>query len=124
MSLYPLQEHWIVNSVFEDSAKEGRICASSGREEHAKVDWAGCEEPGARCGCWDLGGGRGDMALPDFVKAIDANEGGRTFVEGSAVADGTFEDRRGGCSSTRRRNWWRGKYRWWRMDRRKSERTT
>ena len=104
--------------------KEGRICASSGREEHAKVDWAGCEAPGARCGYLDLGGGTGDMAVQDSVKAIYANGGGRTFVERSAVADGTFEDRRGGCLRTRhRRSWWRGTYRWWRMDGRKGERT-
>ena len=27
MGFYPLQEHWIVNSLFEGCAKEGRICA-------------------------------------------------------------------------------------------------
>ena len=51
MSLYPLQEHWIVNSIFEGCAKEGRICAFWKREQHPKIDWEGCEGLGARCGC-------------------------------------------------------------------------
>ena len=51
MSLYPLQEHWIVNSIFEGCAKEGRICAFWKREQHPKIDWEGCEGLGARYGC-------------------------------------------------------------------------
>jgi hypothetical protein len=95
MSLYPLQEHWIVNSIFEGCAKEGQICACWKREEHAKVDWAGCEGPGARCDCWPLGRGSGDMAVPDFEKAIYANEEKSVWRE-VLLADGTFEGRRGG----------------------------
>ena len=49
--------------------------------------------------------------------AIYVNEG-RACVKGSAAADGTFVDRRGERSSTRRQSWWRAKYRWW-MDGRK-----
>ena len=49
------------------------------------------------------------MGVRDFEKAIYANEG-RACVKGSAAADGTFVDRRGECSSTRRQSWWRGKY--------------
>ena len=52
------------------------------REEHAKIDWAGCEGPGARCGRWPLGGGRGDLAVPDFEKAISANEEGESVCRG------------------------------------------
>ena len=37
------------------------------------------------------GGGRGDVV----EKAIYANEEGKACVEGSAAADGTFEDRGG-----------------------------
>ena len=37
------------------------------------------------------GGGRGDVV----EKAIYANEEGKVCVEGSAAADGTFEDRGG-----------------------------
>ena len=107
MSLYLLQEHWIVNSIFESYAEEGRICALK-REKRANVDWTGREEPDARYGCWPLGGGRGDnhMAISDFEKAISANGEGGACVEGSAAADGIFEDCRGECSSTRRRSWW------------------
>ena len=43
MSLYPLQEHGMVNSIPEGCAAEGRICAFRKREEHTKVDWARCE---------------------------------------------------------------------------------
>ena len=57
------------------------------------------------------------MAVSDFQKAVYVNEG-KACVEGSAAADGTFEDSRGECVSTRRRSWWRGKYRW-RIDGRK-----
>ena len=112
MSLYPLQEHWMANSIPEGCVQEGRICAFWKREEHAKFDWAGCEGSGASFGCWPLSGERCDMGVRDFKKAIYANEG-RACVEGSAAADGTFEDRRGECSSTRRQSWWKGMYRRW-----------
>ena len=32
------------------------------------------------------------MVVPDFEKAIYANEEGKACAEGSAAADGTFED--------------------------------
>ena len=104
MGLYPLQEH----SLFLRLVERRTNLRLWKREEHTKVDWAGCEGPG---------GERGGMAVPDFQKAVYANEEGKAYVEGSAAADGTFEDSRGECVSTRRRRW-RGKYRWW-MDGRK-----
>ena len=39
------------------------------------------------------------MAVPDFEKALYANEEGTACVEGNA-ADGICEDRRGRCSTT------------------------
>ena len=41
------------------------------------------------------------MAVPDFEKPTYANEEGKACAEGRAAADGIFEDRRGGCSTTR-----------------------
>ena len=48
------------------------------------------------------------MAVPNFQKAVYANEEGKACVEESAAADGTFEDSCGECASTRRRSWWTG----------------
>ena len=90
MNFYLRQEHWIVNSVFEGYAKEGRICTFWKREEHAKVNWAGCGGPvGAPYGRWDLGEERAHMAVQGCEKAICANEEGR-----ACVADETLEDPR------------------------------
>ena len=60
-----------------------------------------------------MGEGRGDIAVPDLEQAIYANEEGKACVAGSFAADGTFENRRGGCSSTRGQSSLRGQYRWW-----------